>query len=81
MFRFIRFSENIGSGFHKMINGWNSKYNLKPIIESDFDYYKITFPTITNTITNTITKGDAIDKRYIKLRLNQLLKRAKKPKR
>lgn len=59
--RFLRFSENIGSGFHKMINGWNSKYKLRPIIEGDFDYYKITFPkdksgTITNAITKAITK-------------------------
>jgi predicted HTH transcriptional regulator len=27
-----------------MINGWNSFYNVKPIIEYDFDHYKITFP-------------------------------------
>ena len=59
-FRFLRFSENIGSGFHKMINGWNKKYHLKPIIDGDFDYYSITFPTTgTNTSTNTSTKGDA----------------------
>ena len=67
LFRFLRFSENIGSGFHKMINGWNSKYKVKPLIEGDFDFYKITFPTtksatitkaITYTDTKTITKGE-----------------------
>lgn len=26
IFRFVKFSENIGSGFHKMIDGWNSYY-------------------------------------------------------
>jgi len=70
-FRFLRFSENIGSGFHKMIYGWDKQYHIKPIIDGDFDFYKITFPliksgtitntitkTITNTITNTITKGE-----------------------
>lgn len=74
--RFLRFSENIGSGFHKMINGWNSKYKLKPIIEGDFDYYKITFPkdksgtitnTITNTIINTITKGEDKEKEIFEI--------------
>jgi ATP-dependent DNA helicase RecG len=61
IFRFVKFSENIGSGFHKMINGWNSKYHLKPIIEGDFDFYKITFPTTTTTTkttTYTTTKED-----------------------
>lgn len=56
LFRFIGFSENIGSGFNKMIHGWHEKYRLKPIIEGDFDYYKITFPTTTTTTTNTTTK-------------------------
>lgn len=42
-FRFLKLSEGLGSGFHKMINGWNSYFNNKPIIEYDFDYYKITF--------------------------------------
>ena len=55
IFRFIKLSENIGSGFHKMINGWKSQYNKKPIIESDFDYYKITFLTTTSTTTTTTT--------------------------
>ncbi|MGV8168716.1 MAG: RNA-binding domain-containing protein [Candidatus Nanoarchaeia archaeon] len=54
-FRFIKLAEGIGSGFHKMINGWQSKYNEKPIIAGDFDHYKITFPTTTTT-TKTITK-------------------------
>ena len=72
-FRFLRFAENIGSGFHKMINGWNQKYHLKPIIEGDFDFYKITFPTttitttITKTMTNTITKGEGKEKEILNL--------------
>jgi len=43
IFRIIRLSENIGSGFDKMINGWHYYYAQKPLIEEDFDYYKITF--------------------------------------
>jgi len=74
-FRFLRFSENIGSGFHKMINGWNSKYKLKPVIEGDFDYYKITFPTTTTTTSKTttyttsktITKGEDKEKEILEL--------------
>ena len=48
---FVKLSENIGSGFHKMINGWDSHYHLKPLIEGDFDFYKITFPTTTTQKT------------------------------
>lgn len=55
IFRFVKFSENIGSGFHKMINGWNSYYHLKPIIDGDFDFYKITFPIKKNSTTGTTT--------------------------
>jgi len=67
IFRFLKFSDNIGSGFHKMIYGWDKKYHLKPLIDGDFDFYKITFPlsksgTTTNTTTyatsKTTTKGD-----------------------
>jgi len=65
-FRFLRFSENIGSGFHKMINSWGKEYHIRPIIEGDFDYYKITFPkdksyTTTNTTTYTTTKTTTKD--------------------
>jgi len=56
IFRYVNFAENIGSGFHKMINGWQSKYKMRPVIDGDFDFYKITFPTITSTITKTSTK-------------------------
>ena len=75
-FRFLRFSENIGSGFHKMIYGWDKQYHVKPIIDGDFDYYKITFPitksgtitnTITKTITNTITKGEDKEKEIFEI--------------
>lgn len=42
-FRFIQLAENIGSGFHKMIDGWYSHYNVRPEIQGDFDYYTISF--------------------------------------
>ena len=56
IFRFVKFSENIGSGFHKMFNGWKTHYGLNPLVEGDFDHYKITFPTTTTTITKTTSK-------------------------
>ena len=65
IFRFIKLSENIGSGFHKMINGWNQKYHLKPIIEGDFDFYKITFPTTTKTTTYTKEVGEETKEKEI----------------
>lgn len=43
MFRYIRLAENIGSGFHKMIDGWKHHYGNEPLIEGDFDHYRITF--------------------------------------
>ena len=75
-FRFLRFAENIGSGFHKMINGWNKQYHLKPIIEGDFDYYKINFPkdksgtttkTTTYTTTKTTIKGEDKEKEIFEI--------------
>jgi ATP-dependent DNA helicase RecG len=55
IFRFAKFSENIGSGFHKMISGWKKQYKLQPVIEGGFDYYKITFP-FNNNYTKTMIK-------------------------
>ncbi len=43
IFRVIRLSENIGSGFHKMIAGWKEYYKAAPEITGDIDYYKIVF--------------------------------------
>ena len=43
IFRIIKLSETIGPGFHKMINGWETHYNIKPEISYDFDFYKIVF--------------------------------------
>lgn len=43
IFRTIQLSENIGSGFYKMFHGWTTYYAKKPIVEGDFDYYKIAF--------------------------------------
>jgi len=33
-----------------MIGGWEQHYGLEPVIEGDFDYYKITFPTVTEKV-------------------------------
>ena len=51
IFRFVRLAESIGSSFHKIIKGWEQHYGLEPVIEGDFDYYKITFPTTTTQKT------------------------------
>lgn len=61
IFRFVKFSENIGSGFHKMFHGWKKQYNAAPIIEGDFDWYKITFPFTQSSIidkSKTTAKTD-----------------------
>jgi len=51
-----------------MIYGWDKQYHLRPIIEGDFDYYKITFPiTKSGTITNTITKGEDKEKEILEI--------------
>jgi ATP-dependent DNA helicase RecG len=64
IFRFIKLSENIGSGFYKMMNGWEKYYHQKPVIKGDFDMYTITFPfTTINTTTNTTIKT-TINKEY-----------------
>ncbi len=55
IFRFVKFSENIGSGFHKMFQGWKKQYNTAPIVEGDFDSYKITFP-FNNRVDKTTNK-------------------------
>lgn len=43
-FRFVKLAENIGSGFAKMIGGWQVHYKNAPIIRGDLDYYVISFP-------------------------------------
>lgn len=58
---FVKRAESIGSGFHKMINGWDQHYGLKPSIEGDFDYYKITFPGIITHKTREKTREKLID--------------------
>ena len=85
-FRFIKLSENIGSGFTKIFSGWKKTYNnLVPLIEGDFDHYKITFPvqpTIKTTIkpTNKSTIKDQIkdilnsNKQYTAEDLSNVLK-------
>jgi len=50
IFRFVRLAESIGSGFHKMIDGWKQHYELELVIEGDFDYYKITFPNVPEEV-------------------------------
>jgi len=39
-----------------MIEGWEQHYELEPVIEGDFDYYKITFPTTRKTTRKTTQK-------------------------
>jgi ATP-dependent DNA helicase RecG len=53
IFRFVKLAEDMGTGFHRMINGWFEFYNIKPKITGDFDYYKITFPTIQKPVEKT----------------------------
>lgn len=55
IFRFVKFSENIGSGFHKMFQGWKQHYGATPIVKGDFDWYKITFPFNRSIATNKTT--------------------------
>lgn len=57
IFRILNLAENIGSGFHKMINGWKSFYNIEPVISGDFDYYKIIFPLKVNTTDGGVNGG------------------------
>lgn len=50
-----------------MIYGWSQRYGVKPIIEGDFDYYKITFYTagkseklgkkVTERVTEKVTEN------------------------
>lgn len=37
-----------------MIKGWEQHYGLEPGIEGDFDYYKITFPTVTEKVPDKL---------------------------
>ena len=55
IFRFVKFSESIGSGFDKMIKGWKIYYKSTPIIEGDFDHYKINF-TFNDSTNKTMNK-------------------------
>lgn len=38
-----------------MIDGWKSQYGSEPMIESDFDHYKITFPLTAQVPTDKTT--------------------------
>ncbi len=62
-FRYLKLAENIGSGFHKMIDGWKAHYGLNPVIGGDFDFYKITFPTVAIR-TKDKTEDKTKDKKY-----------------
>jgi len=73
IFRFVRLAESIGSGFHKMIEGWEQHYGLKPVIEGDFDYYKITFPTTRKTVEKTVGKILGAIKSNPKITQNELV--------
>jgi hypothetical protein len=50
-----------------MINGWKSQYKIRPIIEGDFDYYKITFPfnrSMNKTTNKTMNKKEEYNHKY-----------------
>jgi len=38
------------------LNGWKSYYQVEPVIEGSFDYYKITFPVVQKTVEKTVEK-------------------------
>ena len=59
----IKKLEDIEWEDHKMINGWDSHYHLKPSIEGDFDFYKITFPTTTTQKTTQKTTRKTTQKK------------------
>lgn len=71
IFRFVKLAEDMGTGFHKMINGWSKFYKIPPKIIGDFDYYKITFPTTIKTTTKTTikttTKNEGKEKQILDL--------------
>jgi len=46
IFRAIKLSENAGSGFDKMFNGWTAYYEDEPVVSGGIDFYKITFPLV-----------------------------------
>ncbi len=83
IFRIIKLSENIGSGFHKMINGWESYYKVKPDITGDFDSYTITFkysqaPQVTTQetvekITKIINENKDLPKKELGVKLGEEL--------
>lgn len=82
IFRIIKLSENIGSGFHKMINGWESYYKVKPDITGDFDHYTITFkysqaPQVTPQVVLTELEGKVLNeiKNNLKISREQIAER------
>ena len=46
IFRVVKLSENAGSGFNKMFNGWKAYYEDEPVVSGGIDFYKITFPLV-----------------------------------
>jgi predicted HTH transcriptional regulator len=41
--RYLNIAEEMGSGFHKMIDGWNSYYKNQPKFSNDYTYFKVEF--------------------------------------
>ncbi|MCJ7624962.1 MAG: winged helix-turn-helix transcriptional regulator, partial [Anaerolineaceae bacterium] len=56
IFRVIKLSENAGSGFDKMFNGWKTYYD-EPVVSGGIDFYKITFPLVKTTEVSEETRG------------------------
>jgi ATP-dependent DNA helicase RecG len=57
IFRVIKLSENAGSGFDKMFNGWKAYYECKPVVSGGIDFYKITFPLVKLGESSEKTRG------------------------
>jgi len=56
IFRFVRLAESIGSGFHKMIKGWEQHYGLEPRIEGILIIIKLLFQLPKKLWRKTVEK-------------------------
>jgi len=75
IFRFIQLSETIGNGFHKMIDGWKSYYQVEPDIKGSFDYYTITFhiaQKITQKILELIKSNPKITRKELAQKIEDI---------
>ena len=66
IFRVIKLSENAGSGFDKMFNGWKAYYEDEPLVSGGIDFYKITFPLVKIGEASGETRGKVGERDTIK---------------